>query len=87
MVNVLIVEDSRISRESFERQLAASPDFIVLAAIENAANAEIACMRNKIDLVLMDVWISHIIRVRKMQQGEKQSFRTNDKLFPVENKN
>ena len=44
MVNVLIVEDSRISRESFERQLAASPDFIVLAAIENAANAEIACM-------------------------------------------
>ena len=55
MVNVLIVEDSRISRESFERQLAASPDFIVLAAIENAANAEIACMRNKIDLVLMDV--------------------------------
>ena len=41
MVNVLIVEDSRISRESFERQLAASPDFIVLAAIENAANAEI----------------------------------------------
>ena len=55
MVNVLIVEDSRISRESFERQLAASPYFIVLAAIENAANAEIACMRNKIDLVLMDV--------------------------------
>lgn len=55
MVNVLIVEDSRISRESFERQLVASPDFIVLAAIENAANAEIACMRNKIDLVLMDV--------------------------------
>lgn len=55
MVNVLIVEDSRISRESFERQLSASPDFIVLAAIENAANAEIACMRNKIDLVLMDV--------------------------------
>ena len=26
MINVLIVEDSRISREAFERQLAALPD-------------------------------------------------------------
>lgn len=55
MINVLIVEDSRVSRESFERQLLASPDYILIASIENAANAEIACMRNKIDLVLMDV--------------------------------
>lgn len=55
MTNVLIVEDSRISRESFERQLAASPEYVVIASIENAANAEIACMRNKIDLVLMDI--------------------------------
>ena len=55
MVNVLIVEDSRVSRESFERQLEAMPDYFVVASIENAANAEIACMRNKIDLILMDV--------------------------------
>ena len=55
MVNVLIVEDSKISREAFERQLESSPDYFVIASIENAANAEIACMRNKIDLVLMDV--------------------------------
>ena len=55
MINVLIVEDSRISRESFERQLSVSSGYFVIASIENAANAEIACMRNKIDLVLMDV--------------------------------
>ncbi len=55
MVNVLIVEDSRISREAFERTLSASPDYVVIASIENAANAEIACIRNKIDLILMDV--------------------------------
>ncbi|MBR1759124.1 MAG: response regulator transcription factor [Lachnospiraceae bacterium] len=55
MINVLIVEDSRVSRESFERQLAALPDYQVITSIENAANAEIACMRNNIDLILMDI--------------------------------
>lgn len=55
MVNVLIVEDSRVSREAFERTLSTSSDYLVIASIENAANAEIACMRNKIDLILMDV--------------------------------
>ena len=55
MVNVLIVEDSSVSREAFERTLSTSPDYLVIASIENAANAEIAGMRNKIDLILMDV--------------------------------
>ena len=31
------------------------PEYSVIASIENAANAEIACMSNKIDLILMDV--------------------------------
>ena len=44
MTNVLIVEDSGIIRSSMERQLNASGDFHVRAAIGNAANAEIACM-------------------------------------------
>ena len=55
MVNVLIVEDSRVSRESFERQLSAVENYFVAATLENAANAVIACMRNNIDLVLMDI--------------------------------
>lgn len=54
MTNVLIVEDSRVSRELFERQLEAA-GFHVIVAIENAANAEIACMTNQVDLILMDV--------------------------------
>ena len=55
MTNVLIVEDSRVSREAFERTLSADPEYSVVAAIENAANAEIACMTNRIDLILMDI--------------------------------
>ena len=55
MISVLIVEDSRISRETFERQLVAAQGYFVMASIENAANAEIVCLRNRIDLILMDV--------------------------------
>ena len=44
MTKVLIVDDSRVSREAFERTLSADPGYQVVAAIENAANAEIACM-------------------------------------------
>jgi DNA-binding NarL/FixJ family response regulator len=55
MTNILLVEDSKISRETIESRIARSPDFLLLASIENAANAEIACMNGKIDLILMDV--------------------------------
>ena len=55
MITVLIVEDSAISKDFLERQLSLSPDYCILASIENAANAEIACMRSKIDLILMDI--------------------------------
>lgn len=55
MTNVLIVEDSRISREAIEHQLTASGEYTIIASIENAANAEIACMKENIDLILMDV--------------------------------
>lgn len=55
MINVLVVEDSKISREAVESHLALSRDYLLIASIENAANAEIACMRGKIDLILMDV--------------------------------
>lgn len=55
MVNVLVVEDSRITRETIERRLADSGRYSVIASLENAANAVIACMRDKVDLILMDV--------------------------------
>jgi DNA-binding NarL/FixJ family response regulator len=55
MYNVLIVEDSKISREAVENRLSISNKYEVKASIENAANAEIVCMSGSIDLILMDV--------------------------------
>jgi len=55
MTNVLLVEDSKISRETVESRISRSRDYLLIASIENAANAEIACMNGKIDLILMDV--------------------------------
>ena len=55
MVNVLLVEDSKITRDLVESSIAGSRDYILIASLENAANAEIACMRGNVDLILMDV--------------------------------
>lgn len=55
MYQVLIVEDSRISRDMFERMIAGDPEFQVIGSIANAANAQILCMMQNIDLILMDV--------------------------------
>ncbi|MCR5742235.1 MAG: response regulator transcription factor [Lachnospiraceae bacterium] len=55
MYNVLVVEDSKIAKDMVERMLSQSEDYNMVAAIENAANAAIICVRNKIDLILMDV--------------------------------
>ena len=55
MVSVLLVEDSKITRDMVEGIIAGSQEYILIAALENAANAEIVCMRGNIDLVLMDV--------------------------------
>ncbi len=55
MTHVLLVEDSKISRDSIENQIAHSTNYTLYASIENAANAEIACLRGNIELILMDV--------------------------------
>ena len=55
MTQLIIVEDSRVSREAFEQELALLPDVELVASIENAANAELLCLNKKVDLVLMDV--------------------------------
>ena len=55
MVNVLLVEDSKITRDMVENCIAGSQDYSLIASLENAANAEIVCMNGKVDLVLMDV--------------------------------
>lgn len=55
MIQVLVVEDSRITRDAIEAQIAKSEKYVLYASIENAANAEIACLRGRVDLILMDV--------------------------------
>ena len=55
MVNVLLVEDSRITRDTVESYISRSQDYQLIASLENAANAEIVCMKGTVDLVLMDV--------------------------------
>lgn len=55
MTQVLVVEDSRITRDAIERQIARSGEYTLYVSIENAANAEIACLRGCVDLILMDV--------------------------------
>ena len=55
MVNVLLVEDSRVTRDMVERHIGQSVDYRLIGSLENAANAEIVCTRGKVDLVLMDV--------------------------------
>ena len=52
---VLVVEDSRIMTNALKARIQESNRYRLIDAIENAANAEIACMSGKIDLVLMDV--------------------------------
>ena len=55
MIQVLLVEDSRLTREMIQGYLAASGRYQVGAVLENAANAELACLHGTFDLVLMDV--------------------------------
>ena len=55
MIRVLLVEDSRITRSSIEQMIGFHPEFELVASIENAANAEILCLRGTVDLILMDI--------------------------------
>ena len=55
MTNVLVVEDSKITRDMVVSYIEQSQGYQLVAALENAANAEIICMKGNVDLILMDV--------------------------------
>ena len=55
MTNVLLVEDSKITRDMVEGYIAKSQEYQLITSLENAANAEIMCIKSNIDLILMDV--------------------------------
>lgn len=54
-VRVLVVEDQTMPRQLFEMLVGASEDFELAAAIDSAELADVYCLRNAVDLVLMDV--------------------------------
>lgn len=54
-INVMIVEDQAMPRQLFEAIIKTQPEFNLAVSIDNAAIADICCVRHGIDLVLMDV--------------------------------
>lgn len=56
MIRVLIVEDQRMTRERMEDYVNSDSRYYLVGSISNAALAEMRCMQNEIDLILMDVY-------------------------------
>ena len=54
MVNVLLVEDTKMGRDCIAGYIKMSDRYNLAAAITNAGMAEMTCMRMKVDLILMD---------------------------------
>ena len=55
MINVLIVEDDPMARKLLEIYINDCEEYRFSQSIESAAMAELYCLRNPIDLILMDV--------------------------------
>ena len=55
MVNVLIVEDQRMMRETMEYYIRQSENYCLAASVANASYAEACCAGSPIDLILMDI--------------------------------
>lgn len=55
MTRVLIVEDQRMAQENMESIINGSDNYTLAGVISNAADAELFCMREGVDLILMDV--------------------------------
>ena len=62
---VMIVEDQTMPRELFELRVQASERFELALSIDNAALADVYCLRFPVDLILMDV----ITRRRRKRAG------------------
>ena len=55
MYNVLIVEDDPMARKLLEIFVATSANYHLVPSLDSAAMAELYCMTNRVDLILMDV--------------------------------
>lgn len=59
MIRVLIVEDQAILRESLARSVGDQPDMAVVSAIADASEALGVALRERPDMILMDVCTEH----------------------------
>lgn len=59
MVRVLIVEDQKMAQENMEAIIRGSERYRLAGTITNAADAELFCMNDSVDLILMDVCTAH----------------------------
>lgn len=53
--NVLIVDDQLLPRQYFESIINSSKDFNLVASISSAKVADVYCIKNHIDLIIMDI--------------------------------
>ena len=61
---VMIVEDQTMPRELFELRIQASEHFETALSIDNAALADVYCLRLPVDLILMDVMMPNLDGIR-----------------------
>ncbi len=59
MIRILIVEDQAILRESLARSVGDQPDMTVVAAIADASDALDVALKERPDMILMDVCTEH----------------------------
>lgn len=57
-IKVLIVEDQKLPREAMERTVAGSDRYELAGSLFSAEFALAFCLRNRVDLILMDVYTS-----------------------------
>lgn len=55
MIRVLIVEDQKMAQENMEAIIKSSESYILAGVIPNSADTELFCMREAVDLIIMDV--------------------------------
>ena len=66
MTKVLIVEDQRMAQENMESIIKSSENYTLAGTISNSADAELFCMREPVDLILMDPWTKSRAQAEKL---------------------